>query len=101
MPSKSPQPKSANITSVLKEERVFRPALSFSNQAHIPSFAHYKKIYNASIKNPQKFWDQIATDLHWFKKWNKVLDWKLPFARWFVGGKINVSYNCLDRHLTS
>ncbi|MBI3580368.1 MAG: acetate--CoA ligase, partial [Ignavibacteriales bacterium] len=56
---------------------------------------------NASIKNPEKFWAKVAGELDWFKKWNKVLEWKLPFAKWFVGGKINVSYNCLDRHLTS
>ncbi len=101
MSPKSKQLKSPTITSVLKEERVFKPAVSFAKQAHISSFAQYKKIYNASIKNPQKFWAEIASELHWFKKWNKVLEWKLPFAKWFVGGKINVSCNCLDRHLTT
>ncbi len=92
---------SANITSILKEERIFKPHPSFSKQAHVKSFAEYKKIYKASIRNPQKFWAKIAGELDWFKKWNKVLDWKLPFSRWFVGGKINMAYNCLDRHLTT
>ncbi|MBI3586829.1 MAG: acetate--CoA ligase [Ignavibacteriales bacterium] len=100
MASKSRGKSASDITSVLKEERVFKPSAQFSKQAHIKSFAQYKSIYNASIKNPEKFWAKIAGELDWFKKWNKVLDWKLPFAKWFVGGKINVSYNCLDRHLT-
>ncbi|MCI0706149.1 MAG: acetate--CoA ligase [Ignavibacteriae bacterium] len=92
---------SQNITSVLQEKRVFKPRPEFSKSSHIKSLAQYKKLYNASIKNPEKFWAAIASELDWFKKWKKVLDWKLPFAKWFVGGKINVSYNCLDRHLTT
>ncbi len=91
----------SDITSVLKEKRVFKPALSFSSLAHIKSFAQYKSLYNASIKDPEQFWSKIANELIWFKKWNKVLEWKLPFSKWFIGGKINVSYNCLDRHLTT
>ena len=90
---------SANITSVLRENRVFKPRSEFSKQAHIKSFAQYKKLYQTSIRTPEKFWARIAGELDWFKKWNKVLEWKLPFSKWFVGGKINVSYNCLDRHL--
>ncbi len=100
MNKRKPQPgKPANITSILKEKRVFKPHPSFSRQAHVQSFAEYKKIYAASIKNPEKFWRGIASELDWFKKWNKVLDWKLPFAKWFVGGQVNIAYNCLDRHL--
>jgi len=53
------------------------------------------------MRNPERFWAKIAEELVWFKKWRKVLEWKLPFAKWFVGGKINVSYNCLDRHLST
>lgn len=100
MASQSRGKSASDITSVLKEERVFKPSAQFAKQAHIKSFAQYKSIYNASIKNPEKFWAKVAGELDWFKKWNKVLEWKLPFAKWFVGGKINVSYNCLDRHLT-
>lgn len=100
MASKSRGKSASDITSILKEERVFKPSVQFAKHAHIKSFAQYKSLYDASIKNPEKFWAKIAGELDWFKKWNKVLDWKLPFAKWFVGGKINVSYNCLDRHLT-
>jgi acetyl-CoA synthetase len=91
----------SNITSVLREKRVFKPRPEFSKQAYIKSFAQYKKIYDASIKNPETFWAGVAKELHWFKPWKKVLTWKLPFAKWFVGGTINASYNCLDRHLST
>ena len=59
----------------------------------------YKKIHAESISKPNKFWGREASELHWIKKWTKVLEWKLPHAKWFVGGKINASQNCLDRHL--
>ncbi|MEX2089525.1 MAG: acetate--CoA ligase [Bacteroidota bacterium] len=92
---------SDEISSILREERVFKPSAAFSRNAHISSFDKYKSMYAASIKNPERFWARIAGELVWFKKWNTVLQWKLPFAKWFVGGKINVAYNCLDRHLGS
>ena len=95
------QSNSANITSVLKEYRVFKPSPKFAKSATIKSFAQYKKMYNESIHSPEKFWAAMAEELSWYKKWTKVLRWKLPFAQWFVGGKINVSTNCLDRHLTT
>jgi acetyl-CoA synthetase len=98
---KSSPAASPSITSVLKEERRFTPSALFSKTSHISSFAKYHSVYRDSIKNPQKFWAAVAGELFWFRKWKKVLEWKLPFAKWFVGGKINVSYNCLDRHLTS
>src|SRR3989338_1117543 len=88
-----------HITSVLKEERIFNPPKNFSKNAHIKSIEKYKKIYNYSIKNPEKFWAEKAEQLHWHKKWEKVLSGKNDFYRWFEGGKINVCYNCLDRHL--
>src|SRR5688572_1908752 len=97
--AKSKTNTSENITSILKEKRVFKPPAGFARDAYIKSFAQYKRIYNASIKNPEKFWSGHAGELTWFRKWKKVLQWKLPFAKWFVGGQINVSYNCLDRHL--
>jgi acetyl-CoA synthetase len=87
------------ITSVLVEERVFKPTPEFSKNAHIKSMAHYRRFYQQSVRTPEKFWAKIASELYWFKKWKKVLEWKLPFAKWFVGGQINISYNCLDRHL--
>lgn len=89
-----------NITSVLNEKRVFRPSKEFSQGARIKSMAQYQKLYQESIRSPEKFWAKQATnELVWFKPWKKVLQWKLPYAKWFVGGKLNVSYNCLDRHL--
>src|SRR5256886_7042546 len=92
--------KSSGITSVLQERRVFPPPKGFSQQAHIKSMAQYRKLYNESIRSPEKFWaKQAKTELVWFKPWKKVLQWKEPFAKWFVGGRLNVSYNCLDRWL--
>src|SRR5215475_8085867 len=94
------KPKTTNITSVLHENRLFPPTKAFSQKAHIKSMAHYRKLYNSSIRSPEKFWARQAKDeLVWFKPWKKVLQWKEPFAKWFVGGKLNVAYNCLDRHL--
>ncbi len=59
----------------------------------------YEKTYAESIKNPELFWENIAKELSWYKPWEKVLDWKFPYAKWFVGGQTNVVYNALDRHL--
>lgn len=88
-----------NITSLSTEKRMFKPKKSFSEQAHIKSFKEYQKMYAQSIKNPEKFWGKAAEELHWFKKWKTVLKWKAPHSEWFSGGKINLSYNCLDRHV--
>jgi acetyl-CoA synthetase len=88
-----------HIESVLKEKRLFKPRPHFSREAHIKSFAQYKKLYDESIKSPEKFWAKIAGELVWFKKWSKVLSWQYPFAKWFIGGRTNISYNCLDRNL--
>ena len=90
-----------NIESILTENRTFKPSKEFSKNAHVKSLADYKKRYDESIKHPEKFWAREASELLWQKKWTKVLDWKPPFAKWFVGGKLNVSENCLDRHLTN
>jgi acetyl-CoA synthetase len=89
------------ITSMMAEKRVFKPSEEVSKQAYIKSFDEYKKIYDQSIKNPEKFWGDLSTQLDWFKKWDKVLveDFKEAKHQWFVGGKINVAYNCLDRHI--
>ncbi|EEF59211.1 acetate--CoA ligase [Pedosphaera parvula] len=94
--------KVTNITSLQTENRVFKPSKEFSSRAHVKSLAHYRKLYNESIKSPDKFWGkQAREELVWFKPWKKVLQWKAPFAKWFVGGQLNVSYNCLDRHLNT
>jgi acetyl-CoA synthetase len=88
------------ITSVSTESRVFKPTKEFSSRAHVKSLAEYKKLYNQSIRSPEIFWGkQAKNELVWFKSWKKVLQWKAPFAKWFVGGQLNVSHNCLDRWL--
>jgi acetyl-CoA synthetase len=90
------------IESILQEKRLFHPSSEFSQNAHIKSMADYQRLYNTAKADPQQFWADLAgTELEWFQKWDTVLDWKPPFAKWFVGGKINISYNCLDRHLTT
>src|SRR5580692_10715504 len=91
----------SSIDSILQEQRSFEPPAEFSRRAHIQSRDEYEDLYNESIAEPGKFWGRIAGELHWFKKWDKVLEWNLPWARWFVGGQINLSYNCLDRHVNS
>ena len=93
---------SNNIESMLREDRVFKPSKEFSKQAHIGSMAQYKKLYKRSIDDPEGFWgEQAEKELTWFKPWSKVLQWKAPNAKWFVGGQTNVSVNCLDRFLDS
>jgi acetyl-CoA synthetase len=92
-------PTSANITSVLKEGRKFAPSAEFVAKAHIKSLAEYEKLFQYAKDQPEKFWAEQAESLHWFKKWDRVLEWNEPFAKWFVGGKLNASYNCIDRHL--
>src|SRR6202045_1418252 len=88
-----------NIDSILNEQRKFEPPPEFSKQAHIKTLDDYERLYKESIDHPEKFWSRIAEELHWFKTWDKVLEWNCPWAKWFVGGKINLSYNCLDRHV--
>jgi acetyl-CoA synthetase len=96
----APQTSPANIESVLQEKRVFPPPKAFAKSAQIGSLAQYRKLYRESITSPEKFWaKQAKAELLWFKPWTKALEWKEPFAKWFVGGQLNVSTNCLDRHL--
>jgi acetyl-CoA synthetase len=92
-------PAGSNITSVLKEARKFLPSKDFSANAHIKSQAEYEQLWQRAHDDPEGFWGEQAASLSWFKKWDKVLQWNEPFCKWFVGGKINASYNCLDRHL--
>src|SRR5579883_793739 len=93
-------PTSSSIESVLQEHRIFKPAKDFAASAQVKSLAAYQRLYKQSIASPDKFWaKQAKAELVWFKPWKRVLDWKEPFAKWFVGGQLNVSSNCLDRHL--
>jgi acetyl-CoA synthetase len=89
---------SQSLDSTLRENRLFPPPPEFSARARIQSIEQYEALYKQSIEDPETFWADAAEELHWFKKWDKVLDWNLPWAKWFVGGKINLSYNCVDRH---
>ncbi len=92
----------ANIESILQEKRLFPPTAEFSQNAYIKSAEDYQRLYDKAKSNPEAFWAELAEqELHWFQHWDTVLDWQPPFAKWFVNGKINISYNCLDRHLTT
>lgn len=89
----------ADIESLLKEKRVFKPVPEFARKANWNKrlVAEYRKLGQTS---PTRFWAKMAREnVSWFSPWKKVLDWKPPYAKWFVGAKTNVSYNCLDRHL--
>jgi acetyl-CoA synthetase len=90
---------STNITSILKETRTFPPSAEFAAHAHIKSLAEYEMLFKRAADDPQGFWAEQAESLSWFTKWTKVLEWNEPFAKWFVGGKLNASYNCIDRHI--
>ncbi len=84
-------------------ETIFDPPVEFKQKAHLKSIESYRKMYERSMSDPEGFWSQMAEDLNWFRKWDKVLDadFKEPRIKWFLGGKLNASYNCLDRHLNS
>jgi acetyl-CoA synthetase len=83
------------IEALLREKRKFPPPKDFVKRANVNT----PSIYKDAAKNPARFWERFARELHWFKPWKKALEWKVPYAKWFVGGKLNVSYNCLDRHI--
>ena len=86
------------IETLLKTSAVYRPTSQTLEQAYIKD---YETAYKESIADPEKFWDGIAKELEWFTPWNTVLEWNYPWAKWFLGGRCNISYNCLDRHVNS
>lgn len=90
-----------DIMSILKEARVFHPSKGFISKAHIKGMEEYERLCREAEEDPEGFWSKIAGELHWFRKWDKVLEWNPPFAKWFSGGEINVSYNCTDRHIST
>ncbi len=90
---------SKNIESHLSEDREFKPSKEFSKKARVSSVAQYKRMHKESVEKPHIFWAREANELGWAKKWSKVLDWKAPYAKWFVGGKTNICVNCVDRHV--
>ena len=87
------------IESTLQEQRVFPPPPEFAAKARVKLREEYDRLHRESLENPEKFWGGLAEELHWFKKWDKVLDWQPPYAKWFAGGKMNASYNCLDHQI--
>lgn len=90
------------IESVLNETRQFPPPAAADlgmPSWHIGSMDEYERMYARSIEDPEGFWGEAAAELHWFEPWSKVLEWNLPDAKWFIGGKTNISYNCLDRQI--
>src|SRR5882672_697107 len=88
---------STPIEALLKEKRKFAPPKAFVKQANV----NRPSVYAQAAKNPVKFWEGFARELDWFKPWKKALEWKAPYAKWFIGGKLNVSYNRLDRHINT
>ncbi|MBC8646992.1 MAG: acetate--CoA ligase [Thermoanaerobaculia bacterium] len=92
-----PKAQDKAIEALLREKREYPPPPEFSRQANVRDPAIYRK----ANRDYAKFWEGFAKELDWFKPWKRVLDWKPPDAKWFVGGKINASVNCLDRHLTT
>ena len=99
-PSSSDSSSDKSITSVMHENRKFNPPSGFSKKAHVKNMQEYEEIYRRSVENPEAFWAEMAESLDWFKKWDSVFHYTdYPFMKWFEGGKLNVSYNCIDRHL--
>jgi len=88
-----------SIESVLTETRSFPPPAEFSKASRVGSMADFEALSRRADEDPEGFWAEIAGELEWTKKWNRVLDWKLPDAKWFVGGTLNASVSCLDRHV--
>jgi acetyl-CoA synthetase len=91
---------STNMESLLREDRVFQPPPEFAAKAHIKSLAEYEAMYRRSVEQPEAFWAEAAGELEWFVPWSEVLSGgdDISRAKWFVGGKLNLSHNCVDRH---
>ena len=94
-----PSDEATHIDSTLGEKRTFPPPAEFSARAWVKSRDEYEALYKRAEADPETFWAECARNLHWFKPFSKTLEWNFPFAKWYLGGTINASYNCLDRHL--
>jgi acetyl-CoA synthetase len=88
-----------NLDSSLRENRVFAPSADFAAKAHVKSLEEYEAMYRRSVEEPEAFWAEAARELEWFAPWTKVLEGEASQAKWFVGGKLNLSHNCVDRHV--
>ncbi len=91
----------AGIVNVMKETRVFPPPPEFSAKARIKTMEQYREMWERAKNDPEGFWGEYAQELFWFKPYEKVLEWNEPFATWFKNGQTNISYNCLDVHLST
>jgi acetyl-CoA synthetase len=96
-----PTAASAMIESVLRESRVYPPPADFARQAHIKSLEEYRALWQRAYDDPEGFWAEQAKIVDWFAPWTKVLEWNEPFAKWFVGGRLNACWNCVDRHVAT
>jgi acetyl-CoA synthetase len=92
-------PTGGKLDTVMQETRVFPPPAEFARRAQIGSLADYENLWQEAAGDIEKFWARWAGELHWFRPYDKVLEWNEPDAKWFVGGQTNISYNCLDAHL--
>ncbi len=98
----SDHPSEITLESVLRENRRFPPPPDFARQARIPSWEAYQRLCQEAESDPEGFWGRLAQQqLDWFQPWQQVLQWDPPQVQWFVGGQLNLSHNCLDRHLAS
>lgn len=88
---------SERLDTLLKENRLFSPSAEFKNQANFQD----SSIYEKAAEDPESFWAEQAKNISWFKPYDKVLEWNPPHAKWFIGGKLNAAYNCVDRHRES
>ena len=94
------QSSTGQLDTVMQERRVFPPPVEFSARARIKSMDEYQRLWDEAAADPPAFWAKLAKEeLHWFEPFTKALEWNEPFAKWFVGGKTNASYNCLDKHV--
>ena len=93
-------PVETNMDSLLRENRVFPPSNEFSTKAHIGSLEDYEALYRRSVEDPNGFWAEAAQEIDWFQPWTEVQSGDISHAKWFVGGKLNLSHNCVDRHAT-
>ena len=98
--AEAPRPPSQELSSVLVENRVFPPSEDFVRRAHLRGMEDYRRLWDEAAKDPEAYWSARAREeLYWKEPFQTVLDWKPPHARWFVEGRTNLAYNCLDRHL--
>src|SRR5688500_7884984 len=98
-PAKPPENREGSITSVMIETRQFPPPAEFSSSARVGSMREYRKLRKQAADDPETFWQNIADELVWLRPWKKLQSGRVPAVKWFVGGRTNMSYNALDRHV--